>query len=86
MSESIINALMHLFAIIESVKVDSDIDSGEIIVKPYLNRNLNPSLTSEYLDLYYDYLDFYKRSYELLPTEREMEIASVNILQVSKIR
>ncbi len=85
MSESIINALMHLFAIIESVKVDSDIDSGELIVKPYLNRNLNPSLTSEYLDLYYDYLDFYKRSYELLPTEREMEIASVNILQVSKI-
>lgn len=85
MSESIINALMHLFAIIESVKVDSEIDSGEIIVKPYLNRNLNPSLTSEYLDLYYDYLDFYKRSYELLPTEREMEIASVNILQVSKI-
>lgn len=85
MSESIINALMHLFAIIESVKVGSDIDSGEIIVKPYLNRNLNSSLTSEYLDLYYDYLDFYKRSYELLPTEREMEIASVNILQVSKI-
>ena len=85
MSESIINALMHLFAIIESVKDDLEVDSGKLVVAPYLKKNLNPSLTNEYLNLYYDYLDFYRRSYKLLPREREMEIASVNILQVSKI-
>lgn len=85
MSESIINALMHLFAIIESVKDDTDVDSGNLVVEPYLKKHLNSSLASEYLNLFYDYLDFYRRSYQLLPQEREMEIASVNILQVSKI-
>ncbi|WP_421879394.1 ATP-binding cassette domain-containing protein [Marinoscillum sp.] len=88
MTESIINALVHLFAIIESVKEDHDVvDSGELVVKPYLSRLFNNEVTTEYLKLYYDYLSFYQESNA--PTqddeEEQLGIDSTSILQVAKI-
>ncbi|WP_421895427.1 ATP-binding cassette domain-containing protein [Marinoscillum sp.] len=85
MTESIINALVHLFAIIESVKEDNDVvDSGEVIIKPYLSKLLNQELTNEYLRLFYDYLSFY-REVNAEASDHILEIDSSSILQVAKI-
>ena len=86
MTESIINALVHLFAIIESAKEDTGVvDSGELVIRPYLQKNLNnDSLTAEYIKLFYDYLNFYKGQ----PTAKDNEgvsIDSTSILQIAKI-
>lgn len=87
MKESIVNALVHLFAIIESVKDDTDlVDSGQVIVKPYMERNgLTPELIKEYLRLYYDYLSFYKEANTTPTGDHELGIDSTSILQVAKI-
>lgn len=86
MTESIINALVHLFAIIESAKEDTGVvDSGELVIRPYLQKNLNnETLTAEYIKLFYDYLNFYKEQ----PTAKDNEgisIDSTSILQIAKI-
>ncbi|WP_436516505.1 ATP-binding cassette domain-containing protein [Ekhidna sp. To15] len=86
MTESIINALVHLFAIIESAKEDTGVvDSGELVIRPYLQKNLNnETLTAEYIKLFYDYLNFYKDQ----PTAKDSEgisIDSTSILQIAKI-
>ncbi len=86
MTESIINALVHLFAIIESAKEDTDaVDSGEIVIRPYLQKNLNNNtITEEYIKLFYDYLNFYKNQ----PTIHEaggITVDSTSILQIAKI-
>lgn len=84
MSESIINALMHLFAIIESVK-DKVVDTGEIIVKPYLEKQLSQELVTKYLSLYEDYVDFYRRETIGVSSEEVLELETKNIIQVTKI-
>ena len=86
MTESIINALVHLFAIIESAKEDTGVvDSGELVIKPYLQKNFNnDSLTAEYINLFYDYLNFYKNT--ATPSkDSEVNIDSTSILQIAKI-
>ncbi len=86
MTESIVNALMHLFAIIESVKDDDQIDSGELIIRPYLTRSLNnQELTQAYLDLYYDYLSFYRNQPHPYDEETALATDVESILQVTKI-
>ncbi len=86
MTESIINALVHLFAIIESAKDDTGlVDSGELVIKPYLQKNLNnESLTSEYINLFYDYLNFYKTT-STASSDSDVNIDSTSILQIAKI-
>jgi ABC transport system ATP-binding/permease protein len=86
MTESIINALVHLFAIIESAKEDTGlVDSGEIVIRPYLLKNLNnDSLTAEYIKLFYDYLNFYKS--QSSPEDPDgVSIDSTSIIQIAKI-
>ncbi|MEQ9468081.1 MAG: ATP-binding cassette domain-containing protein [Ekhidna sp.] len=87
MTESIINALVHLFAIIESAKEDTDVvDSGELVIRPYLQKNLNnDTLTAEYIKLFYDYLNFYKEQPTTGVTEEGIIIDSTSILQIAKI-
>lgn len=86
MTESIINALVHLFAIIESAKEDTGlVDSGEIVIRPYLLKNLNnDSLTAEYIKLFYDYLNFYK-SQTSSDDPDVSSIDSTSIIQIAKI-
>ncbi len=86
MTESIVNALMHLFAIIESVKDDDQFDSVELVIKPYLNRTLNnEELTQAYIDLYHNYLR-YHRSQPRTGDEEAMLATDVeSILQVTYI-
>lgn len=84
MSESIINALMHLFAIIESVK-DEKAESGELIVKPFLKREINDQLVTQYVKLYEDYVDFYRKESFETSEDLALQVESKNILQVTKI-
>jgi ABC transport system ATP-binding/permease protein len=84
MSESIINALMHLFAIIESIK-DEVVDTENIIVKPYLDKQLSEELAGKYLKLYQDYVDFYRRESSGVSVEKVMELETKNIIQVTQI-
>ncbi|MBC6401904.1 MAG: ATP-binding cassette domain-containing protein [Ekhidna sp.] len=86
MTESILNALVHLFAIIESAKEDTEIvDSGELVIRPYLRKNLNnETLTTEYIKLFYDYLNFYK-SQPATTNDDGLTIDSTSILQIAKI-
>ncbi len=85
MSETIVNALVHLFAIIESVKEDFKQDTGKLIVKPYLEKNLNQELTNEYLKLFYDYLGFYREANQDPSGDHELGIDSTSIIQIAKI-
>ncbi|MEO9871860.1 ATP-binding cassette domain-containing protein [Ekhidna sp.] len=86
MTESIINALVHLLAIIESAKEDTDaVDSGELVIRPYLQKTLNnETLTTEYIKLFYDYLNFYKDQ-PTAKSDEEINIDSTSILQIAKI-
>ncbi|MDH5609293.1 MAG: ATP-binding cassette domain-containing protein, partial [Cyclobacteriaceae bacterium] len=85
MSETIVNALVHLFAIFESVKEDAQKDSGLLIVKPYLEKNLNQELAEEYLGLFYDYLAFYKETNHNPDKTAEIIIDPTSIIQIAKI-
>ena len=61
MSESILNALIHLFAIVANVNPDGISSKGRKIVEIYLSRHLKNELIKEYLRLFDNYLEFYQR-------------------------
>ena len=61
MSESILNALIHLFAIVANVNKEGLSAKGKSIVKTYLKRYLSGELLEEYLNLFDNYYNFYKR-------------------------
>ncbi|MEM6737175.1 MAG: ATP-binding cassette domain-containing protein [Bacteroidota bacterium] len=85
MTESIINALVHLFAIIESAKENTEVvDSGELVIRPYIQKNLNNNtLTEEYIKLFYNYLNFYNQS--ITHESDGIAVDSTSILQIAKI-
>ncbi len=57
MDESILNALMQLFAVGAILRSDErDISSSRQIIYQYLNRRLNKDLTQKYLNLYDTYV------------------------------
>ena len=64
MSESILNALMHLFAIIATIREEGVTEKGKRIVKSYLLQHLKEEIANEYFKLFEDFLDFYKRDKE----------------------
>lgn len=61
MSESILNALIHLFALLAMANKKGVTSKGRSIVQGFLKRYLNDTLISEYLNLFDNYQDFYKR-------------------------
>ena len=63
MSESILNALIHLFAIVANVNQEELSARGRKIVEAYLLRYLSNELIKEHLRLFDNYLEFYKREY-----------------------
>jgi ABC-type multidrug transport system ATPase subunit len=64
MSESILNALMHLFAIVATIREEGVTEKGKRIVKSYLLQHLKEDIANEYFKLFEDFLDFYKRDKE----------------------
>jgi len=61
MSESILNALMHLFAIIANLNEEGVSRKGKSIVEAYLYQHLSRENAMDFLKLFDDYVDFYKR-------------------------
>ena len=61
MSESILNALIHLFAIVANIRVRQLTQAEKEIVKDYLERFLNQELLEEYLRVFDNYFEFYQR-------------------------
>jgi ABC transport system ATP-binding/permease protein len=61
MSESILNALIHLFALIANVNYKQVSERSRKVVLSYLQQHLEQPYAEEYLKLFDDYFDFYSR-------------------------
>jgi len=61
MSESILNALIHLFAIVANIRAKDITQEEKDIVKDYLERFINQELLEEYLRVFDNYFEFYQR-------------------------
>jgi ABC-type multidrug transport system ATPase subunit len=70
MSESILNALMHLFAVIATISRETISSSGRKIVLAYLLQHLKDKTAQEYLSLFDNYLDFYLRDHQFKLSEK----------------
>ncbi len=76
MSESILNALIHLFALVAIVNEKKVSVRGRKVVSTYLQQHLDRSLATEYLALFDNYVDFYIR--EL--SDKQYAIPDSNLL------
>ncbi|HDJ32982.1 MAG TPA: ATP-binding cassette domain-containing protein [Bacteroidetes bacterium] len=61
MNESVLNALIHLFALVAVISRRIDSESCRNIVATFLKRYLTTELLIEYLKVYDNYIDFYTR-------------------------
>ncbi|MCT4613480.1 MAG: ATP-binding cassette domain-containing protein [Marinifilaceae bacterium] len=85
MGESILNALMQLFAIVGNAKGEMLSDQGIEIVKLFLKRYVSSSLRSEYLSLFQNYSEFYKREIEYQSQINKDEISSLTYNEAAKV-
>jgi len=85
MSESILNALIHLFAIVAMVNRKGISEKGRMIVSMYLRRYLNEELTGEYLRVFDNYLDFYKRELLFEVKQDQKESDSLISFQITNV-
>lgn len=85
MSESVLNALIHLFAIVAMVNERGISKRGRGIVSSYLLRYLNEELTEEYLKVFDNYLDFYRRELHVDAPENQEEGTSLISFQTTNI-
>jgi len=77
MRESVLHALIHIFAIISTVNPGGVTHRGKKILRGYLRRYLNQELEEEYFKLYENNLQFYERE---LRTVAEGELSDENSL------
>jgi ABC-type multidrug transport system ATPase subunit len=77
MRESVLHALIHIFAIISTVNPAGVTPRGKKILRSYLRRYLNQELEEEYFKLYENNLHFYERE---LRTVGEGELSDENSL------
>ncbi len=61
MGESILNALIHLFALVANVNDRRVSERGRAVVRTYLRQHLDEADSEEYLKLFDDYFEFYAR-------------------------
>ncbi|HNX66343.1 MAG TPA: hypothetical protein PKH02_05635, partial [Bacteroidales bacterium] len=61
MRESVLHALIHIFAIISTVNPGGVTSRAKKILRSYLRRYLNQELEEEYFRLYENTLDFYRQ-------------------------
>ena len=85
MSESILNALIHLFAIVANVNQEVVTAKGKKIVEAYLSRYLSNELIKEYLRLFDNYIEFYKRELDQEEVKDLKDSASLISFQISNI-
>jgi len=86
MSESILNALMHLFAVFATVRIEGISDTGKSIVHSYLLRYLNKKeVIDEYIHLFENYQDFYKRDLAIPQEDTGFQTAALDTENVTRI-
>lgn len=81
MGESILNALMHLFAIVANAKEEGVSHKGKNIVDNFLKRYLSAEDELEYLNLFQNYYEFYHREMEY---QSELHGKTANIISLSE--
>ncbi|SDC36638.1 ATP-binding cassette domain-containing protein [Williamwhitmania taraxaci] len=64
MNESVLNALMQLFALIANENGSTVSSRGKKIVASYLNQHIGIEHTNDYLKLFEDYFSFYQQELE----------------------
>lgn len=64
MSESILNALIHLFALVATVNRKVVSKRGRSIVRTYLRQHLTEKLAEDYLQIFDNYYEFYQKELE----------------------
>lgn len=83
MSEEILKALMHLFAIIARVDKDGDIGFSKNIVKAYLKQHLNQAGQTEYLELFNQYVHLHHHGTdEATKNKKRTSLNSVKVLMI----
>ena len=85
MSESILNALIHLFAIVANVNAEGVTATGRKIVEAYLARYLKSELIQEYLRLFDNYYQFYQRELDSDDVKDLKDSASLISFQISNV-
>ena len=85
MNESILKALMRLFAIIANVNQDGVSTTARRIVETYLNQHLSKDLVQEYLRLFDEYLEMHHRNAQGKAGEKVRKRTSVNSVKVLMI-
>ncbi len=82
MNESILNALMQLFALIASINEEGISHNAKGIVKGYLRKQLNSELTEKYLLLYDKFLEQHSKKADGKKQKRRMSASSVKVLKI----
>ena len=82
MNESILNALMQLFAIIASINRDGPSKLAREIVKSYLSRQLNQNLIEKYLELYDAHIATYTPYDDKKKRRKKLSSSSVKVLKI----
>ncbi len=85
MSESILNALIHLFAIVANINPEGVTPKGRKIVEIYLSRYLKNELIKEYLRLFDNYLEFYQRELDSEEVKDLKDTASLISFQIANV-
>lgn len=85
MGESILNALMHLFAIVANAKEEGISREGKVIVEGFLNRYVNKELQVEYLRLFENYSEFYRREMEYQSMVNSQKTNILSLTEASKV-
>ncbi len=82
MSESILNALIQLYALVANATGTAS--QGRILVKSMLKQQLNTRFVGDYLDLFDNYLDFFNRDTPeaIVDTEQGRELLSAYVEKV----
>lgn len=85
MRESVLNALVHLFAIVAAVNDKKISGAGLAVMENYLKRYLPPILLKKYLVLFHDYLSFYRDELQSLGPESDDSHNPLLSFQVSNV-
>jgi ABC transport system ATP-binding/permease protein len=85
MSESILNALVHLFAIITNFTDTRVSSKARDIIHSYLKKQLSISQAEEYLKIFDDYLKFYDLANTKVDSEKGRKRGALSAVKVLKI-
>ena len=85
MGESILNALIHLFAIVANVNSEGITAKGRKIVEAYLARYLKNEIIQEHLRLFDNYYEFYQRELDTDEVKDLKDNASLISFQIANV-